>query len=736
MLTVIIVPKEYLETINKHKLFLYDLSNNKNIVLCQCDYSGNSIEEMVPELNKVIANCDNWRAIIITPDNRNVINPYDYTRYTEQQHSSRTLDWSYYSKKRYERFACYEKATGNPLVALTSALCKPDYSKINISDEDYKKIISGELPVYKYMLRKRLETLNVAKFIYRSEVIKDEQLLRLVGEADYSNLLESLRENNLDEIIKLIGIDRVLDLNKILGGADPQYVDPEFIEEQLFNYKKKLLLAPIENRFTLYDNHPNEVICVSLRTYDIETYHNGFKPKSLENYTYSKFVEFNMYPRQLQYFTYDIISEKDKRYQRELIKFLTFILVFAANKIPHGVVENNFLYRIVVDYDNGKFNNLCKNYVDKLYSTVVEINRAIYEQSHEQNSEIDDNTAEELFESHKNIPVELRPSRNSDNLYAKYNIGLSKDCPTDEEMKWDNQYNNIKKSFTKYIREPRRAVKTAVKGDFRIDNKVKDDRILKLTEYQLEDIAYKLEEEEQQMVETNTSQIFKNDDYNNKIDEASNKVKKNIKCRMTRKRTILIGFAACLAYIFGFLPLLFTNLNTVGSFLLASVIIIIMTLLFASSGMVALLFFRYKLKKNFKAFNRTIHDICDEIETSMEQFGKYLSFSYNVMRKFSIINYGDKPSEDVIVALNKHKVDIERIIEETRSVYAGYLDNNIGLNTAEPYEYDFTVMKEYTYAPTEREFANNVDFIQCGNYVKIPVDYLNSIMVVKEDLYD
>lgn len=736
MLTVIIAPKEYLDTINKYKLFLNELANNKNIALCLCDYSGNSIEEMVPELNNVIANCENWRAVIITPDNRNVINPYDYTQYTEQQHSSRALDWSYYSKRRCERLACYEKATGNPLVALTSALCKPDYSKINISDEDYNRIISGELPVYKYMLRTRLDTLNLAKFIYRSEVIKDEQLLRLVGEADYSNLLEALREKNLDEIIELIGTDRVLDLNKILGGVDPQYVDPDFIEEQLFNYKKKLLLAPIENRFKLYDNLPSEVMCMSLRTYDVETYHNSYKPKTTDNYTYSKFAEFNMYPRQLQFFTYDIVSEKDKRYQREFIKFLTFILVFAANKIPNGIVENNFLYRVVVDYDNGNFNVLCKNYVDKLYSTVVGINRTIYELSQERGSVIDDNTAEELFASQKNIPVTMRPSRNGDNLYAKYNIGLSKDCPTDEETKWDNQYNDIKKSFIKYIREPRRAVKTAVKGDFRTENKVKDDRILQLTEYQLEDIVYKLEEEEQQMVETNTAQIFKNDEYNNKIDEASNEIKKNIKGRMTRKRTLLIGLTACLAYAFGFLPLLFTNLNTVGSFTLSSVIISIMILLFASAGIVVLFYFRYKLKKKFKAFNNTVYDICDEIETSMEQFGKYLSHSCNVMRKFSIINYGDKPSEDAIVALNKHKIDIERTIQETRSIYSGYLDNSIGFDTAEPYEYDFTVMKEYTYDPVESSLEKSVDFIYYGNYVKIPVDYLNSVMVVKEDLYD
>lgn len=736
MLTVIIAPEEYITTINENKLFLSRLSAAENIVFCKCYYDADSIEEMVPDLHTVVANREEWNAVIIAPDNRNKLNPYDYTEYSEGTCSNEKSDWEYYKTRRKARFECYEKAIDNPLVALTSALQGTAYSRLLINSDDFESIVNGELPEYKYILRKRLENLNVLKVSHRLENIKDSHLLGMVGEDKYSDLISAIKILDCDRIVDIVGEENIIDFNNFIGGVDPEYIDPEFIESQLFNYKKKQLLEPIEEKFQFNNKLPSQVLCISLRSFDVVTHRDSVNYNQINESLYSRFVEFNLYPSRTQFLVYDILDQKDKRYHREFIKFLATVLVIAQNKMPTGVVSGGYLYYISANFDNSAFSDICKNYISKLHATCVDINRQIAEFKEQREVQLDDKTAEDLFEKSTEVPVVLRRSVEEDDLKAHQRIGLSKNCPVDEETEWNKRSHQIEKNFVKYIREPRRAVKAAVSGRFREVNRIKDDRILELSEYQLENVKYKLEEEEQKMVETFTERIFDSASYKKKIARADNEIKKEMSKRMTCKTTILTGIMVLVLYFIGFIPFLIDNrksIVTVGnSFIMLTIAIGILSIL----SLIVLFYFRYRLRKKFIKFNEMIQQFRNGVGESISQFSKYLGHAANVMRKYSVLNYGNQPGEDKIKALNKHKVDLEKLILDTQELYSGYLNEEMSYDDVKPYDYDYTVLVDYEYSPCDENFYKKIEYAHTGYSVDIPVNYLNYILVSKEDLYD
>lgn len=736
MLTVIIAPEKFIDSYEQYSLFTGNLFRNRDLAFCRCCYDADNLQSMVPDLYSIIADCDKWRAVIVAPDNRQQFNPFDYTGYCEKENKKSACDWSFYTQRRQRRFENYERASKNPLMLLTSSLCGNAYSKLFIAQKDYEAIVNGNISEYSYLLEKRLSTLNLKRLVYRLRSFKDETLTSFAGEESYDAIVDAIEKSDVDAITNLLGEDRIIDFIRILGGDDPLYTDPEIIEEELCNFKKHLILSELEEEFTFYDKAPEEVRCVALRSCDTETYHNSIKHKPAPKSKYSFFSQHNMYHPSLEFFVFDILSENDKRYELDYIKFLSFLTIFAVNDFPRGTVSNGYLYRIECEYDSKGFARLCQNYINKLYATHSEINKRIFEISQKRKTVIDDFTAEQTFEAPVTVPVSIRISHPKSDLMAQCNVGLSKDCPEDEEALWDSQHKSIIKKFIRYLREPRRAVKTSVKGSFREDSSVVDDRIRSLNEYQLEDVVFKLEEEERKMVETSTSQIFNVSEYNKRIDKASKKIDNRIKHRMTRFKTLIVSGIAILAYLIGLLPLLFSEHNNVGTISFSLLLTLSALSVFAASGLVTLFVFRKQLKDLFKKFNGVMGEICREIDNSLESFSKYLSYACNVMRKFSIINYDKHPENDVISILTKHKMDIEKQIKLTVAKYSVYIDTDNIDKKVDPYLYDFSKLCDYEYKPDSVSYDNVIDFIVSNNKVHIPVDYIKSVIAVKEDLYD
>ena len=87
MFTVIISEKSMLDLFENFEIFLKPLLNNNEVVCCQWNKDGKTIDQMVPDLYEKIAFQSEWRAVILNEDGLNQINPFDYTKYKDIDYS-------------------------------------------------------------------------------------------------------------------------------------------------------------------------------------------------------------------------------------------------------------------------------------------------------------------------------------------------------------------------------------------------------------------------------------------------------------------------------------------------------------------------------------------------------------------------------------------------------------------------------------------------------------------------
>lgn len=738
MFTVIIAEKGIVEMYKKFHMFLAPL-DSRDVVFCEWNREGESLEEMLPKLYDTIALRSEWRAIIVNEDGLQKINPFNYNNYVENYKPSGRLNWERLKARRQERLEKYQEAIQNPLTKLTSALCGAPVIGTIIQDRQmYQNILSGQMELYEYMLQMKMQKLDLKNLAAHLRVYQRYELNQFVREEDVDELLDALEASDAPKILSMIGQEMVIEFIETIGKSDPYFSDPEYMECMVENTMKMDLFAQIQSSFHLKDHSPTEVICVSPRTFDFEAYDNDVKWKDKDESEYSRFAEFNLYPEKLKYVVFDVLPEEHKQYRADQLRMLCFLLVVAGNQIPYGIMANGKVYRGNVELEADAIGRFCLLYTEKLKATAGKIRELEYELKQEQKQKLDNDTARRLFESDINIPVKINTQLSEDGLYAEYSkIGLSGNCPRDEYSYWLDQYHSIKKLFVRYLREPRRAVKTAVKEDFHGRNAIEDERVLLLNEYQKEDVAYRLLEEEQNMIETVTTQLFNTKEYHKKMDEADKELKRMLLQRMSRKKTLLVALVAASAYLIGFLPMLLGNLNTVKSFLFSLSLTGIAIGIFLLIGFIFLFVLRKRLINRFKHFNYVVSGICDEIERSLASFSSYLSHACNMMREFSVLNFAKREEHRKENILKKHQLDVVSKINEINTTFSNYISPELRIREIpEPFEYDFTVMANYDYDMPCSSSKKTIKFLQPGHQTTVSVDYMDAVTLTREELYD
>lgn len=738
MFTVIIAEKGILEMSQKFNMFLAPLLDN-DIAFCEWNRDGESLDEMLPTLYDLIALKDKWRAIIVNQDGLNKINPFDFTEYSDSYRVKNKVDWGKLQERRAERFVSYEKAISNPLVRLTAALNEPSVYNLVIEDsDDFDGLINGQLVAYEYMLANKLQSQSTIELAAGLENYSADYLKRYAGEAQVPNIISKVRDADVEGLIELIGVGKILDFIELISANDPFYCDPEFLERRIENTKKKQLFDSIFENYHLQDKKPSEIICVAPRTFDYENHEQNIKWEEKDETDYSKFAEYNLYPEKVKYLLFDMLPEDDKQYIADQIRFLSFLLVLSGNLLPGGSLTKERVYRANIEFDGEAIGRYGAEHLKKLRATIVKIRELERKLQVEESGKLDNKTSQELFEAEIHVPVEINSEYKKEELFAKYNgLGLSKDCPQDEYGYWDGQYRSIGRLFIRYLREPRRAVKTAVKGDFRAKKSIDDDRALLMNEYQREDVEFKLLEEEQNMIETVTTQLFNTAEYNKRIEEADKELRRGIGQRMTKKVTIIVGLISVLVYLIGFIPLLVSNGNTTNAFVVSLAMTGIAIGAFALVGFIFLFVLRHRLINRFKHFNYVMSGICKEIENGLKAFSKYLSHACNVMREYSVLNYSDKTIAKKHHILRKHELDIRKKIEEVGRTFGAYIPEDVGAyDDVEPYDFDFKVLRNYQYEMPTYSSEDKIEFIQPGHEIIIPVDYVKAITITREELYD
>lgn len=680
MFTVIICDEHIIkDCCGKYHIYLKPFFDSDSFAFCAWNAQAETLDEALPELKSIIRHKKEWRAVIVNDSSTwgfsvvNKRNPFDFVDSEKKKYQFSSFEQI--KAFRESENALYDKSLSNPLTKLAIWLCG---APINTPPSlCYDKA------------KERLDNIDSGEAYYK--------LLEELG------LDSSEVENDWDKNLRFL---------KLSENFEP--------EGELFN-------------------PPQSVTAVAERAKNVDAELAGLAWTEHIEFDYSQFYLDNLYPEKLRYLIFDVSYIKERRNENLYFGFLTAVMLLAAYESPRGALRSNRVYRLDMQIDAEHVRNLCNAYNSKLYSTLAKIDEISENLRDKESRPIDKYTAEECFESGVTVPIEVVTAESEDNLKAEFGkIGLSRDCPCEEYKYWDDQFHAINKYFIRFLREPRRAVKTAAKEDFRRMNRIEDERALRLNEYQREDVRYVLEEEEQNMLATSTAQLFNTTRYSEKLREADKEIRRGIAQRMTKKKTVLVGSLAVAAYLVGFLPLIFGNINTAGSFLFLVLVTCVALGVFAGIGFIYLFVLKHRLVNMFKQFNCVMSGILGEIKNGVNAFSEYLSHACNVMREFSVLNCSESSYKKKQHILSNHRHIITEKISEVNELFSTYIDSDeIKLTyEAEPYDYDFTVFKDYEYDIPYSDAEKYIDFLQEGNRIAIPIDYVEAFTLTREELYD
>lgn len=738
MFTVVIAEKETLKLFEETKMFFGPLMDKEKVAFCRWDKYADSIDTMLPGFYDLIEFQQEWRAVVFCDDNVNKQNPFDYTEYSEPFYSKEKKDWEYYKKRRSLRFAAYEKASENALFKLTTALCGIPNIKTVVADEgDYNAVVSGDMKLYEYMLKNKLQKANSFEVAFKFERYQRDILSRFVPDENIDKLISCIRNTDVSGIVDMIPDTDILDFIECIE-FNPMDSDPEYAECIIENTGKLSIFNAVSDAFSLKDKLPTEVVCISPRTFNFADAEQDIKWKEKDERSYSRFSEFNLYSDKLKFLLFDVLPKDNKQYKFDEIKLLCMILLVANNEMPQSAVTASHVYRTKLNMNSDIVTRICENYVSKLRATEIALKEVEISLDKETVTSMSDDMAQRIFESEIKVPVKIKSSVNEADLYATTKgIGLSTDCPEDERTYWSAQYREISKKFHRYLREPARALRTAVAESLRENNKIDDERSLLLSVNQTEDIKYHLAETEQKMIEATTKQIYDTKKFVEEIKQADKEINRKIDQRMSKQKTVMIASVALATYLLGFLSMLFSNLNTSDSLKFSLSLVVGASAVFLLTGFVCLFTLRRKLVNRISHFNYVMGGIQSQIRLSLSKFSVYLSSVCNVMRDFSALEKRESTVSKTKRILFYHEMKIKEKMETVFDLFSKYVDfQNMECGISEPYDYDFTILRDYDYEMPDIHSRKRIEFLQVGNEVVLPVDYVDSVSVIREELYD
>lgn len=678
MFTVIICDKSAVDDcFYKYYIYLKPLMDKGDFAFCEWDPDGESLDEAVPGLRKTIRGKSRWRAEIIADHNilgEDASQMRNPFNYTNyEKWQGDMTSFSQIIKFRQLRVRSLQRAVQNPLMKLSIWLCG---MPINVR------------PVLCY---------------------------------------ESFKE----EFDNAEGDDYFVLLKK--HGVDAAEAETDRARLKQFEALSSMFDAGGE----LFEP-PVSVLAAAERIVERIDETESLIYKDKTEYDYSRFCIDNLYPEKLRYILYDIRYIKKRRSEREYLNALTALLMLAVYDLPEGVFRSNRIYNINLETDYECISELCRKYTDKLYATLSRIEDISLRLEKESEKKLDGDTAKTLFEGEVTVPVEVSGKFDKKSMMAVHDsIGLSKDCPQDEYVYWNVQYQQIKEKFIRYLREPRRAVKTAVKGPFRRLNKNDNEYALRLSEDQREDILIHLQDEEEKMLSSGAVNIFNTKQYRKWMEQEDRAVRRKIGQRMTKKKTVCIGTVAGAVYLFGFIPMLVSDLNSVGIMSFSWIITLLAMMFFMSSSLIYLFVLRHRMKGHIKRFNLTMLQLLHGIQEDLDKTSVYLSRTCDVMRAFSVLNYKENSFEYKKNILNIHRSIIEEKIAEANELFETEPEKPIEKRYDErPFEYDFLKMEEYEYIIPYSGTEKKIEFIQEGNFISVSIDYISSMIAVREEIYD
>lgn len=700
MFTVLIAEKEHIDAIRQeNKLFFEPFLENKELAFCYWNTAGQSLQDSVPGLVDAVGRRKDWRAVIIhncSGEQLKTQNPFDMADKrplaeltmpgTQPEHGENWDDWedkwkTYYAQLDQAKEAVYHSALENALTKLGTWLC--------FRPENY--------------------------------ILNEAQAKPEVPEWHFDSEEEESEKEQVKPSLRLEMMERT------------------HYKQEMFR-KETLRRAFVGDKY-LNVAYPAEVHCLSVRTADTTFFDPEHYWNIRRDSDYSAFADRNLYFDKMRFLVFDLFPRTHRDYRTDYIRFLASVLVFASNPVPVSSMQARRLYQLETETDDTPLCTLVTSYDRKLAATSEIIEAEMERIRGEIPDELTDKAAEALFCTPKDVAVLLDESCDQEKVFAEKDYGLFFDHPENELHKWNRDYNDSEKALTYIAKHQNRAIRKSV-SQMHLTSEVTDVNVNRLTPYQIEDIREYTDNAENEMVDAIPPDLTDISRYTDQLREESEKVKKVIRQRMTRK-TVAILSAVCMAlYVMCFLPFLFSNRNTPNTVTTAVTLTVITLVVLAIIMVIALIVLREKVKTAVKSYNNLAKEVLNEIQSSLRRVSKYLSASCNVRRGHSVQNHAQTNVDEFTNSLRirkKHQEDIRKkraFLAEGYQDYFGdrsYCDETM----SRPYEFDFDLAKEYDYpAPFLAGDFRQIEFMSNGNYVTVPSSYIKRILVRMEGIYE
>ncbi|MCR5006813.1 MAG: hypothetical protein K6A77_13015 [Clostridiales bacterium] len=689
MFTVVIAEKEHLDSIRENHIFLDPFIDKKNVAFCEWRTDEQTLREAVPKLEETVSRREHWRAVIVcNEDGLNRKNPFDLVDYTApiRQYDKAPMDEPEGDEPK-------GKARGMNLDELT---------------EEEGKILDRNLATYLAKLKK-------AKFTAFEQAVQNP-LTRLVTYLCQPPL--------------------------VTNGINRASLDPEFNEYLEENAKKQELRAQILNGEKVNFSLPDTIYCVAKRTYMNEGYDIPHSWTPHEDLHYSRFFDQNMYFDRMRYFVFDILPRNHSNYAFDYIRFLFALLILSGHEAPTGSIRPERVYNLQCENDEDGLDELLSRYQSRMSATITDLKTRIRDRESKQKERLSDREANSIFCANVAVPVSVDSEIDTRGLLADINAyKLSGDCPQDEHGVWKGQLQSSKKTLRLLLKQPRRALKKAT-GDMHRMNTADFDKAMLLNEFQLEDLEEHIQAEELKMVTTPTMNLMNPEEYDKKMQEADEVVCKKIETRMSRKITLALCGSILLLYLIGFLPLITKNLKIsktmIGSLSVLGIAFgLLVVLLF-----VTLICLRRGMRQTVDGFNDVMRGVKNDLDQSMMQYSRYLSSACNVMRGNSVLNYRDQAEDSgttEVRVMRKHVLDLEKRKAEIQEIFGRFITGKYDMSGVgeDGYEMDFYRTKDYEFdLPMKEGDIRNIEFIENGNLIRVPVRFVKSLKLQREELYD
>lgn len=485
---------------------------------------------------------------------------------------------------------------------------------------------------------------------------------------------------------------------------------------------------------------PAEIICVAKRCYKEEAYDIRNSWKNRDDLQYSRFWDWNLYFERMRYLVFDILPKTHRNYTFDYIRFLYALMVLAENEVPLATLAPNRVYVMDCENDEEALSRLLGAYDSKLAATQENIRYQIMQIKNSVKPRLDDRDAEAIFCSHITVPVSALKGFDSGKLFVPgKKIGLSTDCPRDEANAWSKGFKDSRQALGRYLKLPKRALRKTTSELHRI-NTADLSNARNLNEFQLEDVEEYVANEELKMIGTKTSDFYNIDRYIERLETQNKRINTVIERRMTRKWTLILGFLALALYFCSFIPMFVSNIKASNGTLFSLFFMGAGLGLMALLAYVTLFFLRKPLRAAYSDYNGIMRGVVNEVESSLGEYSIYLSHACNMMRGYSVLNFvreTEDPDAGKIRMLKKHEMDIQGVREELREVFGIFLPQEVKINPNDCFDFNYLRPVTFHYAiPYSSDQRRMIEFMQNGNKVEIPVDFVKAVRIRREELYD